>query len=337
MNYTTRPDERLATQHPSRKEILPEAVMKRLLVCLFVVIFASVTALAMPLGSSARAVIPADVQQIISVDYRALRNSDTAMALKAQVLPANLKEFESALKGVGIDADKDVDQLTFASYRDKKAGVRVFGVAQGEFAVKTFLKKMQKEKTKPTKIRSNNLWPMAGGMSMTFLDDSTLLFGDRSAIQGALDARDGYSSSLDANNTIADMIGSVDSGTVWSVLDQQGTQNMMRSALGDAARLADYDTIKKRLLGSRYTMNFTNGVNFDLDVVTSDSITAGTLSSLVKAGMLYKKMTASPVEKLALDSVTVDSDSSDLQLHFKTDDKKFQSLMHSDLFAAVSR
>jgi hypothetical protein len=133
------------------------------------------------------------------------------------------------------------------------------------------------------------------------------------------------------------MIPSVDSGSVWSVLDQQGTQNMMRSALGDASKLADYETLKKRLLGSRYQMNFASGVNFDLDVVTSDSITAGTLSSLVKAGMLYKKMNASPTEKIAMDSMTVDSDSASLRFHFKTDDKKFQALMHSELFAAVSK
>jgi hypothetical protein len=91
------------------------------------------------------------------------------------------------------------------------------------------------------------------------------------------------------------------------------------------------------LLGSRYSMNFSNGVNFDLDVVTSDSVTAATLSSLLKAGVMYKKMNATPIEKVAMDSLTVDSDSSNLQLHFKTDDKKFQTLLHSDLFAAVSR
>jgi len=164
-----------------------------------------------------------------------------------------------------------------------------------------------------------------------------LLFGDRSALQSALDARDGFSSTLDSNSGVADMIGSVDSGTVWSVLDQAGTQNMLRSALGDASQLADYDTIKKRLLGSRYTMNFNNGVNFDLDVITSDSTTAATLSTLVKAGVLYRKMTATPTEKMALESVSVNSDSSNLQMHFKTDDKKFQSLLHSDLFAAVSK
>jgi len=299
------------------------------------VLFAAM-AWAMPLGTSARAVIPSDIQQIISVDYRALRSSDTALALKAQVLPENLKQFEGALKGVGVDPDKDVDQLIFASYRLPKQGVRIVGIAQGLFPVKAFNKKMALKKIKPKKYRDASLYPMSGGMEMTFLDSSTLLFGDISAIQGALDARDGYASGLDSNSQMADMIPDVDSGAVWSILDQQGTQNMMRSALGEASGLADYDTIKKRLLGSRYQMNFANGVNFDLDVLTSDSMTAATLSSLVKAGMMYKKMNASPIEKVAMDSMTVNSDNSNLQLHFKTDDKKFQSLMHSDLFAAVS-
>lgn len=292
---------------------------------------------AMPLGTNARTVIPADIQQIISVDYRSLRNSDTAMALKAQVLPEAMKQFEEALKGVGIIPDKDVEQLTFASYRVPKQGVRIVGIAQGQFPAKAFYKKMALKKVRPAKYRNAYLYAMSGGMEMTFLDDYTLLFGDRSAITGALDTRDGYTPGLDSNPQIADMIPAVDGGPVWSVLDQQGTQNMLRSALGDASRLADYETVKKRLIGSRYAMNFNSGVNFDLDVVTSDSMTAATLSSLLKAGVMYKKMNATPVEKMAMDSLTVDSDSSRLQLHFKTDDKKFQSLMRSELFAAVSR
>ena len=47
-------------------------------------------------------------------------------------------------------------------------------------------------------------------------------------------------------------------------------------------------------------------------------------------------MSATPAEKIAVDNTTVDSDSSNLQLHFKATDQQFQSLMHSDLFAAVS-
>jgi len=43
---------------------------------------------------------------------------------------------------------------------------------------------------------------------------------------------------------------------VWSLLDQQGTQNMMACGAGRCCKVADYDTVKKRLLGSRYTMDF---------------------------------------------------------------------------------
>jgi hypothetical protein len=311
--------------------------MKSVKIILALILLCSLSAWATPLGSSARTVIPSDIQQIISVDYRALKNSDTAMALKAQVLPPALKEFETALRGVGINPDKDVEQLTFASYRAGKQGIKVIGVAQGQFSSAAVLKKMKLSKIKPVKYHQADVYAMSGGMQMTFLDDDTLAFGDMAALKGALDARDGYASGLDSNSQIVDLMGGVDSGPVWSVLDQQGTQNMMRSALGDASRLADYETIKKRILGSRYTMNFQSGVNFDLDVATSDSVTAGTLSTLIKAGVLYKKMSATPIEKVALDSVSVNSDSSNLQMHFKTDDKQFQSLLHSDLFAAVSR
>ncbi len=303
---------------------------------LWVGVFTS-AALAAPLGSSIRPAIPAEVQQLISVDYRSLKNSDTAQQLKAQVLPENLKQFEVALKATGIDPDRDVDQLTFISYRNSKQGLEVVGAAQGVFANKTVLKKLRLKKVRPVKYRDADIYPMSGGMEMTFLDETTLLFGDGRALRGSIDARDGYTATLDSNPEIANLIGDVESGAVWSILDRKGTQNMLLSAMGDASRLADFETVKKRILGSRYTMNFSSVVNFDLDVITADSVTAATLSSLVKAGMLYRKMTASAVEKAALEDVSVNSDSSKVQMHFKADDRQFRSLMHTSLFAAVSR
>lgn len=309
--------------------------MRVLKTCLVSLLLVSM-AYAMPLNSSARSCIPAELLQLISVDYRALKDSPTAMALKQQLMPDNIKQFETALKAIGIDPEKDVDTLTFASFRSGKQGIKGVGVASGPFNMKAVLKKMKLQKYVPKKYNNSFLYPMDGGFMMSFLDDSTLLFGDSVAIRAALDTRDGQTLGLDTNGTMADMMSSVDSAPVWSILDQQGTQNMMRSALGDASKIADYETVKKRLVGSRYTMNFNSGVNFDLTVVTSDSMTASTMSSLVKAGILYKKMSATPAEKIAMDNTSVDSDGSSLAIHFKASDQQFQSLMHSDLFAAVS-
>src|SRR5215472_8008041 len=96
-----------------------------------------------PLGGSVRPAIPSEVQQIICVDYRALKNSDTAQALKAQVLPENLKQFEAALKAEGINPDRDVDELTFVAYRHPQQGFKIFGAAQGVFETKTVLRKLR--------------------------------------------------------------------------------------------------------------------------------------------------------------------------------------------------
>ncbi len=311
-------------------------LMKYLAFVLAIVSLLAGTALAAPLSSSARTVIPSAIQQIISVDYRELRNSPTAQALKDRVMPDTLKQFEAALRATGIDPDKDAEQLTFVSYRNSKGALHSIGIAQGPFKQKEFLQKAHLKKIKPEKYLLTSIYPMAAGMDMAFLDPSTIVFGDSSALHGAIDVRDNGADSVEKNAAINDLVTDVDAAPVWSVLDQLGTQYMMRSALGQASSVADYDVVKKRLLASDYMMNFDNGVTFDLSVKTSDTMTAASLASLVKAGVVYRKMSASPTEKLALDSTTVDSTHDLLQMHFKTDDQRFQALLKSELFAAVS-
>ena len=116
--------------------------MRFLKTCLASVLLVTM-AYAMPLNSSARSCVPADLLQLISVDYRSLKDSPTAMALKQQLMPDNIKQFETALKGIGLDPDKDVDSLTFASFRSGKQGVKTIGVAAGPFNMKAVLKKMK--------------------------------------------------------------------------------------------------------------------------------------------------------------------------------------------------
>jgi hypothetical protein len=310
--------------------------MKYFAIALALVALLAGSALAAPLSSNARTVVPSAIQQIISVDYRDLRNSPTARSLKDRVMPDTLKQFEAALRATGIDPDKDAEQLTFVSYRVQKEGLRSIGIAQGPFKQKEFLQKARLKKIKPEKYLLTYIYPMSQGMSMAFLDPSTIVFGDISSLHGALDVRDNGADSIEKNATINDLVTNVDNAPVWSVLDQLGTQYMMKSALGQASSVADYDVVKKRLLASDYMMNFDNGVTFDLNVKTLDTMTAASLASLLKAGVLYRKMSATPSEKLALDSTTVDSTNDMLQMHFKTDDQRFQALLKSDLFAAVS-
>ncbi len=310
--------------------------MKRFTIAL-AFILSALPVFASSLGTAARTVIPVDVQQIINVDYRQLKGSDTAMAMKAKLLPPNMKQFEDALKGIGVVPERDLEQITLASFRTKKQGLDIIGIAQGQFPLKTVNLRLAKQKIKGEKEGTVTMYPMSGGMTMTFLDDFTMLFGSKAAVEAALEARDNSGQSLNANSDVTSMIASVDHGTVWSVLDANGTQVMMKSVLGAAANLTEFDTVKSKLIGSRYSMDFNHGVDFNLNVVTSDSVTAATLSSLLKAGMMFKKANATPLEKTAMDSTTVDSDAGRLIVHFKADDNSFKSLLDSQMFVAVTK
>jgi hypothetical protein len=57
----------------------------------------------------------------------------------------------------------------------------------------------------------------------------------------------------------------------------------------------------------------------------------------MKAGVLYRKMSGTPTEKMALENTTVNSSNDLVQMHFKSNDQQFQALLKSDLFAAVSK
>ncbi len=310
--------------------------MKRTLILFFIICLPALPAAAAALGTAPRNVIPAEVQQIISVDYRKLGASPTAQALKSRALPSHLKQFEVALRAAGIDPDKDLEQLTFASFRSKD-GLRILGIASGQFPAQKFQQRMKAKKVLAQKYRATNLYPMGESVRMAFLDDYTFVFGDLKAIQSALDTRDGEGSSLNANTEFTSLMTGVEDGSLWSVLDQAGTHNMLRSSLGEASKLTDFEGIRKRLRASRYSMDFDNGVDFDLDVMTADNITAATLSSVIQAGVLYRKLKADDTEKLFLDNLDVTSDSDRVRMRFKTDEKKFQSLLQSDLFAAAVR
>ena len=218
----------------------------------------------------------------------------------------------------------------------KEGGTRVIGVAQGQFQYQSIMGYFSKSKIKPVAYRNNSIYPMgAAGMSVAFLNQTTMVFGDREALKASLDSRDGLAPNFLGNGDMMNEMAIVDSRPVWSLLDQKGTQTMMKGVLGQAAQLADYDTVKNRMKSARYTMDFGNGVRFDMAVVMSDSVTAATAATLMKGVMILQKSGGSPIEKSALDETTIDSNAGTLTVDYNSSDTQFASLLGSPLFQQV--
>ena len=303
-----------------------------------VLVAASALASASQLSTDARTAVPHEVQQLVVIDYRAMQNSTAAMDLKERVMPPELKQFDEALRKSGLNENHDVDQLAFALFRPSASseGLVTVGIAQGQFSMQDILANFKKNKVKPTLLRTNKIYPMAKtGMVVCFVDASTMVFGSTDAVNKALDARDGTSPSLLTNNSMMDAMKTVDNDDLWSILDEKGTQTMMRQVLGEAGSVTDFETVRKRLQASWYGMDFQHGVKFNLTIATGDTFAAATISSLLTAAVALRKVSGSDAEKQALSDTTVASDAGNMSIRFAASDTEFNSLLHSPLFETM--
>ncbi len=290
------------------------------------------------LSTDARGAIPHDVQQLVVIDYRAMQNSSAAMDLRSRVMPPELKQFDEALTKSGLNENHDVDELAFALFRPSPGSdaLQTVGVAQGQFDTEGILANFRKQKLKATMVRTNSIYPMTKtGMVLCFVDPSTMVFGSKDAVTKALDARDGMAASMLTNNPMMSAMQSVDTQPLWSILDDKGTQTMMKQLLGEAGSVTDFDTVKKHLEASWYGMDFQHGVSFNLTIATGDTFAAATLSSLMTAALMVRKLSASDTEKQALSATDISSDSGKLTIHFASSDTEFSALLQSPLFQSM--
>jgi len=295
------------------------------------------------LSTDARGAIPHDVQQLVVIDYRAMQNSPAAMDLRNRVMPPELKQFDEALQKSGLNDNHDVDELAFALFRTKSDSdsLDTVGIAQGQFDVQGIIAGFKKSKVKPVLLRTNAIYPMTkAGMMLCFIDPSTMVFGEKEAVEKAVDARDGVVQSMLSNNGMMGAMQSVDSNPLWSILDQKGTQTMMMQLLGSASTGgsgADFETVRKKLDGSWYSMDFQHGVKFDLTIATSDAFTASTLSSLMTAAVMVRKMSSTDTEKQALIATSISASAGRLTIDYTSTDNQFSSLLQSPLFGNMVR
>lgn len=290
------------------------------------------------LSTDARTAIPHDVQQLVVIDYRAMQNSTAAMELRDRVMPPELKQFDEALRKSGLNDNHDVDQLAFALFRPSASseGLVTVGIAQGQFSMQDILANFRKQGLRAKLIRTNRVYPLTKtGMVACFVDPSTMVFGGTDSVQKALDARDGVAPSMLTNATMMDAMRTVDSAPLWSILDEKGTQTMMRQVLGEAGGLTDFETVRKHLQASWYSMDFQHGVKFDLTISTGDTFAAATISSLLSAAVTYRSLSGSDTEKQAMKATSISSNYGMMTIHFATSDSEFSSLLQAPLFQSM--
>ncbi|MGH9412456.1 MAG: hypothetical protein ACRD0Y_01830 [Terriglobales bacterium] len=294
-----------------------------------------VQASAATLSSEAQSVLPKSTRQIISVDYHQLANEPIAQQLESRVLPPGMRGLQAMLVAGGINPATDLNRLTFATFASGK-NVGLVGVAEGNFGSLNLSKFFHKTKKNPNppQIDGVNVYS-SNGLAFFVPDQATVVFGPRDAVTQAIQTQQG-APALGQNEAMADLVAGTQSSTVWSVLDAGGAQSMVRGLIGGQADQLAGKLIAKRFQGARYTISFGNEVQVNLEMITTDALSASALATAMDADIAMRtREEHNAAAKALLQQVQVDSAGNDAFLQVSVPSSSVGDLLSSDLLGAI--
>jgi len=303
--------------------------------CIAALLCCGLPAAAAQLSASSQAVIPQSARQIISLDYHRLSGDAVAQQVEVQVLPPEMRGLDALLKQGGVNAASDLNRLTFATFQGQK-GVGLIGVAEGNLGglqLSKFFQKTPKQPT-PPQISGVDVYT-SNGLSFFMPDPSTLVFGSREALTEAIATEQG-SASIAQNDELSNLIAGTQTSDVWSVLDAQGSRAMIRSMLGASAGGFDASMIDKHFNGARYTIAFQSDVQLNLELMTSDALSAAAVSTGLNAAIALRQRGEKNAQaKAVLGQIQVDSAGDNAFLQFSSPEAQLLSLLQTDLLQSV--
>ncbi len=287
------------------------------------------------ISSEARIVVPAQVQQILSVSYSRLHDP-ALQPLLAQVLPPEFQNVSTIFKQGGIQPQTDVRRLEFIIFSGAK-GPGLLLVAEGNFENFQPDRFFHKTKRRPQPPQYHGIrYDSANGLDFFLPDNGTLVLGSYANIRRAIDAEQGVIPNLDSNSSMSDLISGTQDTDVWSVLNAAGTRNVLTSLVGAGGKMGN--VLSRQFNGCRYTLDFTSGVQLNLELIAGDDLTAASLSTGLRAALLYREaQEPNPVVKQLLNAVEVDSAGSHVFLQVSSTENQLAQLTSSPLFKSIIR
>ncbi|MGH9415050.1 MAG: hypothetical protein ACRD01_00320 [Terriglobales bacterium] len=295
----------------------------------------AVAAAAAQLSGPAQTVLPASTRQVISINYHRLATDAAAQQLEAQLLPGGMADLGALLARGGIIPANDLNRLTFATYQATK-GIGLIGIAEGNLSAMDLSKFYTKTKKQPDppQIDGVNTYTF-NGLTFFMADSSTLVFGSREAVTDAIQTEQG-GQKIGQNEQLSNMIAGTQSSDVWSVLDAAGSQAMVRSMLGSAGGGMAASLIDQHFNGARYTIAFGDPVQLNLEMMTTDALSAAALSTGLNAAIaIRQKQEKNPQAKALLGQVQVDSAGNHAFLQLSAPASSLDSLLKTDLMQTI--
>jgi hypothetical protein len=241
------------------------------------------------------ALYPQSAGEMVYVDLRALRGSSHYPQLKAQVLPERFRQLEQSAQLLGIDFDREVEQLSWAFVAAAEGQpVGFAGVAEGSYSLPGIEREARRRKLSLTHYAGHPLVILGRNNQgqdfvFAFLDSTTAIFGFREEAQQMLERRDRGGVSVLENKSLRELIGQVNGRVpLWFALDTQFVALALKQMLPEAARFPGFDTIAGRVQAATLQFELREGLRGQARIRCQTTADALWFSTLVQAALTYE-------------------------------------------------
>jgi len=234
------------------------------------------------------ACFPADTQQVAYLNLAQLRSSADYPQIRQHVLFQQLRAFQLFLHSVGVDLEKDVDEVMLGWRGQSLGGAGSFGVAVGRFEPDKVRQLFTQTQLPVQSHAGFDLCAFGSGTDpedtfFTFLDPSLAAFGRLHDLKALLDVREGSANALETNQTLRGYEGELETvSPQWGILTGKAAANVAAPWLAGGKKTAiDMTVFLEPVQAVLYRVDWDGGFTAQIDVVCKTPDNAAGLLQLL--------------------------------------------------------
>jgi hypothetical protein len=252
------------------------------------------------LPQEALATFPSDTLQVAFTNLAELRSLPTYPQLRERFLNQQMRPFQDFLRPIGIDPDKDVDEV-MVGWRGELAGPTGYlGLAAGRFRPDLVEKYFDRTNLPTREYAGANLYAFGSGSDpgdifFTFLNSSILAFGRLPDLKAMLDARQGSANALNANSDFVGWEGELEStAPQWGILNGKSVANLAGLWLAGGKQNVDLSSLSRSVRALLYRVQWDTEFSGQLILVCDSPDSAAGFAGLLNALQKPPQQPAAP-------------------------------------------
>jgi len=231
---------------------------------------------------------PADTLQVAFTNLAELRSLSIYPQIRQRILNRQLHAFEEFLRPMGIDPEKDIDEVMLG-WRGEMVGPAGFlGLAAGRFQPALIQQYFNHTGLPVRQYDGANLYAFGSGsdpddLFFTFFDSTLAAFGRLGDVKAMLDARQGSANALNANSDFVSWLGELD-GTApqWGILNGKSAANLAGGWLAPSAQKSvDVSSLGRSVRALLYRVQWDTGFNTQISMVCNNPESAAGFATLI--------------------------------------------------------